>query len=56
MKRSRSLSPKSSFRKSEELKKLKIAERKIENLEKTLQLKVNIKKRKNKTPSRYKLE
>nr|XP_013811884.1 PREDICTED: centlein [Apteryx mantelli mantelli] len=39
VKRSRSLSPKSSFRESEELKKLKIAERKIENLEKTLQLK-----------------
>ncbi|KAM7023666.1 LOW QUALITY PROTEIN: centlein [Acridotheres tristis] len=36
---SRSLSPKSSFRESEELKKLKIAERKIENLEKMLQLK-----------------
>lgn len=44
VKRSRSLSPKSSFRESEELRKLKIAERKIENLEKTLQLKVNIKK------------
>ncbi|KAM6991153.1 LOW QUALITY PROTEIN: centlein [Passerculus sandwichensis] len=39
VKRSRSLSPKSSFRESEELKKLKIAEGKIENLEKTLQLK-----------------
>ncbi|XP_061297223.1 centlein isoform X1 [Pezoporus flaviventris] len=39
VKRSRSLSPKSSFRESEEQKKLKIAERKIENLEKTLQLK-----------------
>ncbi|KAM3655196.1 LOW QUALITY PROTEIN: centlein [Ammospiza maritima maritima] len=39
VKRSRSLSPKSSFRESEELKKLKIAERKIESLEKTLQLK-----------------
>ncbi|XP_061216326.1 centlein [Neopsephotus bourkii] len=39
VKRSRSLSPKSSFRESEERKKLKIAERKIENLEKTLQLK-----------------
>ncbi|KAL9822667.1 LOW QUALITY PROTEIN: centlein [Geothlypis trichas] len=38
VKRSRSLSPKSSFE-SEELKKLKIAERKIENLEKALQLK-----------------
>jgi len=44
VKRSRSLSPKSSFRESEELRKLKIAERKIENLQKTLQLKVNIKK------------
>ncbi|XP_039766685.1 centlein [Ornithorhynchus anatinus] len=40
VKRSRSLSPKSTFRDSEELKKLKIAERKIENLEKTLQLKI----------------
>nr|XP_044991426.1 centlein isoform X2 [Jaculus jaculus] len=39
VKRSRSLSPKSSFRDSEELRKLRIAERKIENLEKTLQLK-----------------
>uniref|UniRef100_A0A663N488 Centlein n=1 Tax=Athene cunicularia TaxID=194338 RepID=A0A663N488_ATHCN len=39
VKRSRSLSPKSSFRESEELRKLKIAEKKIENLEKTLQLK-----------------
>uniref|UniRef100_A0A8C4UL27 Centlein n=1 Tax=Falco tinnunculus TaxID=100819 RepID=A0A8C4UL27_FALTI len=39
VKRSRSLSPKSSFRESEELRKLKIAERKIENLEKKLQLK-----------------
>ncbi|XP_019410627.1 PREDICTED: centlein isoform X4 [Crocodylus porosus] len=39
VKRSRSLSPKSSFRESEGLRKLKIAERKIENLEKTLQLK-----------------
>ncbi|XP_063177031.1 centlein isoform X3 [Chroicocephalus ridibundus] len=39
VKRSRSLSPKSSFRESEELRKLKIAERKIENLEKTLRLK-----------------
>ncbi|XP_017661627.1 PREDICTED: centlein isoform X8 [Lepidothrix coronata] len=39
VKRSRSLSPKSSFRESEELRKLKIAERKTENLEKTLQLK-----------------
>ncbi|XP_038625450.1 centlein [Tachyglossus aculeatus] len=40
VKRSRSLSPKSTFRDSEELKKLKIAEWKIENLEKTLQLKI----------------
>ncbi|KAM6037025.1 centlein [Theristicus caerulescens] len=39
VKRSRSLSPKSSFRESEELRNLKIAERKIENLEKMLQLK-----------------
>ncbi|XP_075596153.1 centlein isoform X5 [Balearica regulorum gibbericeps] len=39
VKRSRSLSPKSSFRESEELRNLKIAERKIENLEKTLQRK-----------------
>ncbi|XP_039400547.1 centlein isoform X1 [Mauremys reevesii] len=39
VKRSRSLSPKSSFRESEELRQLKIAEKKIENLEKTLQLK-----------------
>ncbi|XP_057640182.1 centlein isoform X5 [Chionomys nivalis] len=39
VKRSRSLSPKSSFMGSEELRKLKRAERKIENLEKTLQLK-----------------
>ncbi|XP_051019928.1 centlein isoform X2 [Acomys russatus] len=39
VKRSRSLSPKSSFMYSEELRKLKNAERKIENLEKTLQLK-----------------
>ncbi|XP_069482079.1 centlein isoform X2 [Ambystoma mexicanum] len=39
VKRSRSLSPKSSFRESEELRKLKIAERKNEELEKTLQLK-----------------
>ncbi|XP_077673815.1 centlein [Eretmochelys imbricata] len=39
VKRSRSLSPKSSFRESEELRKLKIAEKKTENLEKTLQLK-----------------
>uniref|UniRef100_A0A8C3TJC9 Centlein n=1 Tax=Chelydra serpentina TaxID=8475 RepID=A0A8C3TJC9_CHESE len=39
VKRSRSLSPKSSFRESEELRKLKIAEKKNENLKKTLQLK-----------------
>ncbi|XP_065764291.1 centlein isoform X3 [Muntiacus reevesi] len=39
VKRSRSLSPKSSFADSEELKKLRKAERKIENLEKALQLK-----------------
>ncbi|KAL6056443.1 hypothetical protein STEG23_035715 [Scotinomys teguina] len=39
VKRSRSLSPKSSFLDSEELRKLKKAERTIENLEKTLQLK-----------------
>uniref|UniRef100_A0A8C6CJY1 Centlein n=1 Tax=Moschus moschiferus TaxID=68415 RepID=A0A8C6CJY1_MOSMO len=39
VKRSRSLSPKSSFEDSEELKKLRKAERKIENLEKALQLK-----------------
>ncbi|XP_047623563.1 centlein isoform X3 [Phacochoerus africanus] len=39
VKRSRSLSPKSSFTDSEELKKLRKAERKIENLEKALQLK-----------------
>ncbi|XP_004838518.1 centlein [Heterocephalus glaber] len=39
VKRSRSLSPKSSFRDSEELRKLRRAERKIENLEKALQLK-----------------
>ncbi|XP_039726688.1 centlein isoform X2 [Pteropus medius] len=39
VKRSRSLSPKSSFADTEELKKLKKAERKIENLEKALQLK-----------------
>lgn len=45
VKRSRSLSPKSFFRESEGLRKLKIAERKIENLEKTLQLKVNIKRK-----------
>ncbi|XP_034266386.1 centlein isoform X4 [Pantherophis guttatus] len=40
VKRSRSLSPKSFLKESEELRKLKIAERKIENLEKTLQLKI----------------
>ncbi|XP_063144451.1 centlein isoform X9 [Rattus norvegicus] len=39
VKRSRSLSPKSCFMDSEELRKLKKAERKIQNLEKTLQLK-----------------
>uniref|UniRef100_A0A2K5KJX3 Centlein n=1 Tax=Cercocebus atys TaxID=9531 RepID=A0A2K5KJX3_CERAT len=39
VKRSRSLSPKSSFTDSEELRKLRNAERKIENLEKALQLK-----------------
>nr|XP_010986466.2 centlein [Camelus dromedarius] len=39
VKRSRSLSPKTSFTDSEELKKLRKAERKIENLEKALQLK-----------------
>ncbi|XP_036034098.1 centlein isoform X2 [Onychomys torridus] len=39
VKRSRSLSPKSTFLDSEELRKLNKAERKIENLEKTLQLK-----------------
>ncbi|XP_073907855.1 centlein isoform X7 [Castor canadensis] len=39
VKRSRSLSPKSSSIDSEELKKLRKAERKIENLEKALQLK-----------------
>ncbi|XP_059512574.1 centlein isoform X2 [Myotis daubentonii] len=39
VKRSRSLSPKSSFTDSEEVKKLRKAERKIENLEKALQLK-----------------
>ncbi|XP_015420210.1 PREDICTED: centlein isoform X3 [Myotis davidii] len=39
VKRSRSLSPKNSFTDSEELKKLRKAERKIENLEKALQLK-----------------
>ncbi|KAM6468323.1 centlein isoform 2-T2 [Liasis olivaceus] len=40
VKRSRSLSPKSFWKESEELRKLKIAEGKIENLEKTLQLKI----------------
>ncbi|XP_029464537.1 centlein [Rhinatrema bivittatum] len=40
VKRSRSLSPKSSFRESEEQRKLKIAERKNEHLEKTVQLKI----------------
>ncbi|ETE72375.1 Centlein, partial [Ophiophagus hannah] len=40
VKRSRSLSPKSFLKESEELKKLKIAEGKISNLEKTLQLKI----------------
>ncbi|XP_059267576.1 centlein isoform X1 [Mustela nigripes] len=39
VRRSRSLSPKSSFTDSEELRNLRKAERKIENLEKTLQLK-----------------
>ncbi|XP_013371834.1 PREDICTED: centlein isoform X3 [Chinchilla lanigera] len=39
VKRSRSLSPKSSFKDSEELRKLRRAERKIENLEEALQLK-----------------
>ncbi|CAK6434043.1 unnamed protein product [Pipistrellus nathusii] len=39
VKRSRSLSPKRSFTDSEELRKLRKAERKIENLEKALQLK-----------------
>ncbi|XP_030050087.1 centlein isoform X2 [Microcaecilia unicolor] len=39
VKRSRSLSPKSTFRESEEQRKLKIAERKNEHLEKTVQLK-----------------
>ncbi|XP_012876213.1 PREDICTED: centlein [Dipodomys ordii] len=39
VKHSRSLSPKSSFLDSEELRKLSMAERKIENLEKILQLK-----------------
>lgn len=41
MKRSRSLSPKGFSRESEELKKLKIAEKQNEHLEKTLQIKVN---------------
>lgn len=41
MKRSRSLSPKGFSRESKELKKLKIAEKRIEHLEKTLQIKVN---------------
>ncbi|KAM3848127.1 centlein [Vipera latastei] len=40
VKRSRSLSPKSFLKDSEELRKLRIAEGKIENLEKTLQLKI----------------
>ncbi|XP_020653184.3 centlein isoform X3 [Pogona vitticeps] len=40
VKRSRSLSPRSFLKESEELRKLKIAERKIENLEKALQLKI----------------
>ncbi|XP_053156335.1 centlein isoform X2 [Hemicordylus capensis] len=40
VKRSRSLSPKSFLKESEELNKLKIAGKKIENLEKTLQLKI----------------
>nr|XP_056704722.1 centlein [Euleptes europaea] len=39
VKRSRSLSPKSFLKESEEIRKLQIAERKIENLEKSLQLK-----------------
>ncbi|KAM4809918.1 centlein [Rhinophrynus dorsalis] len=39
VKRSRSLSPKAFTRESEELKKLKIAEKRIEHLEKTLQIK-----------------
>ncbi|XP_048359971.1 centlein isoform X3 [Sphaerodactylus townsendi] len=39
VKRSRSLSPKSFLKESEELRKLQIAEKKIENLEKSLQLK-----------------
>ncbi|XP_039175347.1 centlein isoform X3 [Crotalus tigris] len=40
VKRSRSLSPKNFLKESEELRKLRIAEGKIENLEKTLQLKI----------------
>ncbi|XP_074053664.1 centlein [Macrotis lagotis] len=40
VKRSRSLSPKRCFKDSEDIMKLKTAERKIENLEKTLQLKI----------------
>ncbi|XP_073492740.1 centlein isoform X2 [Aquarana catesbeiana] len=40
VKRSRSLSPKGFSRESEELKKLKIAEKRIEHLEKTLQIKI----------------
>ncbi|KAM3938394.1 centlein [Leptodactylus fuscus] len=40
VKRSRSLSPKGFSRESEELKKLKIAEKRIEHLQKTLQIKV----------------
>ncbi|XP_040216102.1 centlein isoform X2 [Rana temporaria] len=40
VKRSRSLSPKGFSRESKELKKLKIAEKRIEHLEKTLQIKI----------------
>ncbi|XP_073408577.1 centlein isoform X2 [Dendrobates tinctorius] len=40
VKRSRSLSPKGFSRESEELKKLKITEKQIEHLEKTMQLKI----------------
>ncbi|XP_063810466.1 centlein [Pseudophryne corroboree] len=40
VKRSRSLSPKGFSRESEELKKLKIAEKRAEHLEKTLQIKI----------------
>nr|DBA28178.1 TPA: hypothetical protein GDO54_008577 [Pyxicephalus adspersus] len=40
VKRSRSLSPKGFSKESEELKKLKIAEKRIEHLEKTLQIKI----------------